>query len=31
MVADLDRPQEGFLTVTQQAMIDLRSMMNDAR
>jgi hypothetical protein len=27
MVADLDRPQEGFLTVSQQAMSDLlRSM-----
>jgi hypothetical protein len=31
LVADLDRPQEGFLTVSQQAMIDLRTMMNDAR
>jgi hypothetical protein len=31
LVADLDRPTEGFLTVSQQAMIDLRSMMNDAR
>lgn len=30
LVADLDRPQEGFLTVSQQAMIDLRSMMNHA-
>lgn len=30
LVADLDRPQEGFLTVSQQAMIDLRRMMIDA-
>jgi hypothetical protein len=29
LVADLDRPQEGFLTVSQQAMIDLRKMMNN--
>ena len=29
MVADLDRPQEGLLTVSQQAMIDLRATMND--
>jgi hypothetical protein len=28
LVADLDRPQEGLLTVSQQAMIDLRKMMN---
>jgi hypothetical protein len=31
LVADLDRPQEGLLTVSQQAMIDLRNMMNNAR
>jgi hypothetical protein len=31
LVADLDRPQEGLLRVSQQAMIDLRSMMTDAR
>jgi hypothetical protein len=31
MVADLDRPREGFLTVSQKAMIDLRDMINDAR
>lgn len=31
LVADLDLPQEGFFTVSQQAMIDLRGMMNDAR
>jgi Protein of unknown function (DUF4239) len=30
LVADLDRPQEGFLIVSQQAMIDLQKMMNDA-
>jgi hypothetical protein len=30
LVADLDRPREGFLTVSQQAMIDLNKMMNDA-
>jgi Protein of unknown function (DUF4239) len=29
LIADLDRPQEGFLTVNQQAMIDLRGMMKD--
>lgn len=31
MVADLDRPHEGLLTVSQQAMIDLRGMMNNVR
>jgi hypothetical protein len=31
LVADLDRPQEGFLRVSQQPMIDLRNTMNDAR
>jgi hypothetical protein len=31
LVADLDRPREGLLQVSQQAMIDLRGMMNDAR
>lgn len=31
LVADLDRPREGFLRVSQQAMIDLRKMMNDVR
>ncbi len=30
LVADLDRPQEGFLTVSQQAMIDLQKTMNNA-
>jgi hypothetical protein len=29
LIADLDRPQEGFLTVNQQAMIDLRNTMKD--
>lgn len=29
LVADLDRPQEGLLTVNQQAMTDLRKMMDD--
>src|SRR5262249_15939932 len=29
LVADLDSPQEGLLTVSQQAMIDLRKMMNE--
>ena len=29
MVADLDRPLEGYLTVNQQAMIDVRKMMTD--
>jgi len=31
LVADLDRPREGFLTVSQQAMIDLQKMINDTR
>ena len=31
LIADLDRPQEGLLKVSQQAMIDLRRMMNDIR
>lgn len=31
LVADLDRPQEGLLTVSQQAMIDLRKMMDGIR
>jgi hypothetical protein len=31
LVADLDRPQEGFMRVGQQPMIDLRNMMNDSR
>jgi hypothetical protein len=30
MVADLDRPHEGMLRVSQQAMIDLQNMMNKA-
>lgn len=30
LVADLDRPREGFMTVSQQAMIDLSKMMSDA-
>ncbi len=30
LVADLDRPQEGFFTVSQQAMVELRKSMNDA-
>jgi hypothetical protein len=29
LVADLDRPQEGLLTVSQRAMTDVRKMMND--
>lgn len=29
LVADLDRPREGLLMVSQQAMLDLRQMMND--
>jgi hypothetical protein len=29
LVADLDRPQEGLLKVSQQAMIEVRKMMND--
>jgi len=29
LVADLDRPHEGLLTVSQQAMIELRNMMNE--
>lgn len=29
LITDLDRPQEGLLTVSQRAMIDLREMMND--
>lgn len=29
LVADLDRPQEGLLTVSQQPMVDLRKMMDD--
>jgi hypothetical protein len=29
LVADLDRPHKGFLTVSQQAMVDLRNTMND--
>jgi hypothetical protein len=28
LIADLDRPQEGTLTVSQQALIDLRQSMN---
>jgi hypothetical protein len=31
LVADLDRPREGFFRVSQQAMINLRNMMNDMR
>lgn len=31
LVADLDRPREGFLTVNQQAMTDLRDMMKEGR
>jgi hypothetical protein len=30
LVADLDRPQEGFLTISQQAMTDVRNSMKDA-
>ena len=30
LVADLDRPGEGFLRVSQQPMIDLRKMMDGA-
>jgi len=30
LVADLDRPQEGLLTVSQQAMIDLQNTMKNA-
>lgn len=30
LVADLDRPREGFVRVSQQAMIDLRAMMTEA-
>lgn len=29
MVVDLDRPQEGYMTVKQQAMVDVRKMMED--
>jgi hypothetical protein len=29
LVADLDRPQQGFMTVSQRAMTDLRDMMNN--
>jgi hypothetical protein len=28
LIADLDRPQEGSLTVSQQALIDVRQSMN---
>ena len=28
LIADLDRPQEGTLTVSQQALIDLQQSMN---
>lgn len=31
LVVDLDRPQEGFLTVSQQAMIDLQKTMKSAQ
>jgi len=31
LVADLDRSREGLFTVSQQAMIDVRNMMNDVR
>ncbi len=31
LVADLDRPQEGFLKVSQQPMTELRNSMNDTR
>jgi hypothetical protein len=31
LVADLDRPREGLLKVSQRAMVDVRNMMNDAR
>jgi ABC-type molybdate transport system ATPase subunit len=30
LIAGLFRPQEAFLTVNQQAMIDLRAMMNNS-
>jgi hypothetical protein len=30
LIADLDRPGEGFLTVSQQAMIDVQTTMNAA-
>ena len=29
LVADLDRPREGMLQVSQQALVDLRSTMSD--
>lgn len=31
LIADLDRPQEGFLKVNQQAMIDLRNSMTEPK
>jgi hypothetical protein len=31
LVADLDRPREGLLRVSQSALVDLRTMMHDAR
>jgi hypothetical protein len=31
LVADLDRPREGLLTVSQSTLVDLRSMMHNAR
>jgi hypothetical protein len=31
LVADLDRPREGLLRVSQNALVDLRNMMNDSR
>ena len=30
LVADLDRPQEGLLKVSQQAMVELKNTMTDA-
>jgi len=29
LIADLDRPMEGFIRVNRQGMIDLRASMND--
>lgn len=31
LAADLDRPREGWLRISQQPMIDLREMMNAGR
>jgi hypothetical protein len=29
LIADLDRPQEGLFNVTQQAMVDLRNLLDE--